>query len=81
MGAQELRRRGNDTPRDERPQRLEMVDHAAAHEVVVLAGLACVGQGQTRSARIEVADLPTNAETMPDLDVQSRSDLQHTRGG
>src|ERR1039457_408897 len=62
-------------------QRLERVDHAAAHEVVVLASLACVSQGQIRCSRIEVADLSANAEPAPDLDVQSRPDLEHTRGG
>ncbi len=57
-----------------------MADHAAAHEVVVLAGLARIGQGEIRRARTEVADLAANAETVPDFNIQSHPILKHTRG-
>jgi hypothetical protein len=62
---------------------LEAPNHATADEVVMLAGLASVGQRQIGSARPEVADIEPKTETseavLKRIHVQSKSALQHAR--
>jgi len=57
---------------------LEVPDYAAADEIVVLASLARVGQGQIGCARPEVADLAANAEAAQDPNVEPEAALEHT---
>lgn len=57
--------------------RLEMPDRAPSDEKVMLSGFTGIGQGQTRSAGPEVADIEANGELMQDSDVQAESTLNH----
>src|ERR1022692_2529935 len=77
-------RRGNDSPSGRHAangcEKLEMPDHAAAHEEIVLAALARGGQGQIRRSRPEVANLAADTEPVPHLDIESQSHLEHACG-
>src|ERR1700683_181334 len=58
---------------------LEMPDYAAAHEVIMLAAFASVGQWEIRRTGPEVADLAANAETAPHFHVQAEAALEYAR--
>ena len=61
-----------------------MPDHAAADKIIMLAGLARIGQRKIRSAGIEIADLAAKAEAFEALlkgtHIQSQPGLKYTRG-
>ena len=59
---------------------LEVPDHAAANEVIMLPRLSRIGQREIRSARPEVADFTPNAETVPGSDVQTDATLEYPCG-
>src|SRR5712671_5947201 len=60
---------------------LEVPNYASADEIVVLASLASIGQGEVRRTRPKVPDLSANTEAMPDPDVQADSGLDNPCGG
>src|SRR5258706_11300323 len=63
---------------------LEVPDHSAAHEVIVLAALACGGQGQIRRSGPEVAEVETKTEPpetmLEGIHIQSKPGLNYARG-